>query len=178
MATAPRSQIVQRRNNMPAHSSLQIDDAHRLLVEHGRWFSRAAFERYHAALFHGISFRGRRVLDVGGGIGTCSFLAALSGASSVLCLDPEGDGASSGSTSKFQELATLLGLGNTTLEVTTLQRLQVPPRSFDVIIVHNSINHIDEQACVDLRRSEAARKTYRETIFPTPFLRPSPVVFP
>jgi SAM-dependent methyltransferase len=138
-----------------------INEAHRTLIEQSRWSSRWGFERYHSALFNGVSFRNKRVLDVGGGIGTCSFLAALGGAADVLCLDPEGDGSSAGSTSRFQELARRLGIANARIEAHTVQTLQVPPRSFDVIILHNSINHVDEQACIDFEKSEAARAKYR-----------------
>jgi hypothetical protein len=139
----------------------RINEAHRTLREHSQWSSHWGFERYHAELFNGVSFQNKRVLDVGGGIGTCSFLAVLGGAAEVLCLDPEGDGSNAGSISKFQELARRLDITNARIEVNTVQALRTAPRSFDVIILHNSINHVDEQACIDFEESEAARAKYR-----------------
>lgn len=131
------------------------------LVERGRWSSRGGFDRYHAALFRGIDFRGRRVLDVGGGLGTCSFLAVAAGASEAICLDPEAAGATSGTGAVFNGLAADLGIDNAHIEPKTLQSYVAPPRSFDVVIFHNSINHVEEAACIELERSEAARRAYR-----------------
>ncbi len=142
-------------------SALSLPAKHRLLAERGRWSSYAAFERYFAELFSGVNFTGRRVLDVGGGIGTCSFLAALGGATDVLCLDPEEDGATAGTGATFRELVRALDVENTRIEPATLQSLEAPAARFDVVVLHNSINHLDEQACIDYQRSEQARNSYR-----------------
>lgn len=140
----------------------QTDDAiRRELTERGRWASRWGFDRYHAELLRGVDFRGRRVLDVGGGIGTCSFLAVAGGAQEAICLDPEAEGATSGTGSVFNSIAAKLGIDNARIEPTTLQAYVGAPGSFDVVIFHNSINHVEEAACVELQRSEAARRTYR-----------------
>ena len=137
------------------------DQIRRTLVERGRWSSRGGFDRYHAALFRGVDFRGRRVLDVGGGLGTCSFLAVAAGAAEAICLDPEAAGATSGTGAVFSGLAAELGIDNAHIEPTTLQSYVAPPRSFDVVIFHNSINHVEEAACIELERSEEARRAYR-----------------
>lgn len=136
-------------------------DPRDVLVRRGQWSSRGAFDRYHAALFAGVSFRGRRVLDVGGGVGTCSFFAALDGASEVVCLDPEAEGSTSGTGAIFRETAAELGVTTARIEATTLQSYVAAPGSFDVVIFHNSINHVEEAACVELHRSEASRRIYR-----------------
>ncbi|MEZ4399335.1 MAG: class I SAM-dependent methyltransferase [Kofleriaceae bacterium] len=135
------------------------------LAERGLWATRAAFDRYHAALFRGLSFAGRTVLDVGGGIGTCSFLAALGGAREVVCLDPEFEGATRGTGDKFRAIATEFDLAHVRIEPVTLQTYRAPPASVDVVVFHNSINHVEEEACIALRRrdatGDAARQTYR-----------------
>ena len=137
------------------------EDPRDALVREGRWPSRTAFDRYHAELFKDVSFADRRVLDVGGGIGTCSFLAAMGGAREIVCLDPEGDGSTTGTGARFRAIATLLGVDNVRLEPATLQTFTAPSGSLDVIIFHNSINHIDEAACVRLGDSGDARRIYR-----------------
>lgn len=137
------------------------DRIRQTLVERGRWASRWGFDRYHTELFRGVDFRGRRVLDVGGGIGTCSFLAVAAGATEAICLDPEAEGATSGTGAIFDATAADLGITNAHIAPKTLQSYVAPPGSFDVVIFHNSINHVEEAACVELRRSEAARRTYR-----------------
>ncbi len=140
------------------------DQIRQTLVQRGLWASRWGFDRYHAELFRGIDFRGRRVLDVGGGIGTCSFLAVAAGAREAVCLDPEAEGATSGTGATFNQIAGELGIANARIEATTLQQYVAPPSSFDVVIFHNSINHVEEAACIELQRSAIARRTYR-TVF-------------
>lgn len=138
-----------------------MEQIRQTLTARGRWASRWSFDRYYRALFDGVEFRGRRVLDVGGGFGTCSFLAVAEGASEAICLEPEADGATSGTGAMFRDIAGSLGVGNARVEAQTLQRYVAPAGSFDVVIFHNSINHVEEAACVDLHRSADARRTYR-----------------
>jgi predicted RNA methylase len=78
---------------------------------------------------------------VGGGIGACSFWAALAGASEVICLEPEEAGATTGTSKRFDELARELVLTNTRVKTVTLQDLDAAPEIFDVIVMNNSINH-------------------------------------
>jgi predicted RNA methylase len=139
---------------------MEIDDVHGLLAKAGRWHTQEAFERYHVALFAGITLKGRRVLDVGGGIGACSFWAAAGGASDVLCLEPGDAGATTGTSQRFEELARELELPNVRLQTVRLQDLDAAPGTFDVIVMNNSVNHLDEEACVALKTSEAARQSY------------------
>lgn len=52
------------------------------------------------------------------------------------------------------------------LEPSPVQDLQRDGERFDIILMHNSINHLDEEACVRLRRDRSARERYR-AIFQT-----------
>jgi SAM-dependent methyltransferase len=140
---------------------MNIEAAYHMLAEAGRWPSREAFERYHDALFASVRLTGRRVLDVGGGIGACSFWAALAGARDVVCLEPEKAGSTSGTSKRFQELARELALANARLETISLQDLDAASETFDVVVMNNSINHLDEEACAALQASEVARRRYR-----------------
>jgi 2-polyprenyl-3-methyl-5-hydroxy-6-metoxy-1,4-benzoquinol methylase len=143
---------------------MQTDMAYSTLACTGRWCSKGAFERYHQALFAGVKFRDRRVLDVGGGIGSCSFWAALGGALEVVCLEPEDAGATTGTCKQFDVLAHELALTNVRRKTVILQDFDASAETFDIIVMNSSINHLDEDACIALRTSDNARQRYR-TIF-------------
>jgi SAM-dependent methyltransferase len=128
----------------------------------GLWSSRAALRRYLDFLFRGVPLRGARVLDVGGGTGLFTMYAAAAGAAEVVCLEPEAEGGSSGMNDQFRRLHDALGRPNVRLVPDTLQNFNPPPRSFDVVLLQNSINHVEEDACTRLHHDEAAREKYRK----------------
>jgi SAM-dependent methyltransferase len=124
--------------------------------------NRDKFAYYLTTLFEEVHFPNKRVLDIGGGRGIYSFYAACNGARDVVCLEPESDGSSSGVREKFRELQGLLRLNNVVLEEVTLQAFRPEGEAFDIVILHNSINHLNEPACIDLRRDESSRIAYKE----------------
>ena len=113
-------------------------------------------------LFRGIDVENKRVLDVGGGSGLYSFYAACRGAKKVVCLEPEADGSSSGVVDRFHKLSTLLELPSIELKPVAIQALGAEEGTFDVILLHNSINHLDETACINLLRESKSRAVYQE----------------
>jgi SAM-dependent methyltransferase len=130
------------------------------------WSSEAALRRYTRWLFQDVPLQGARVLDIGGGSGVFSFYAAAAGAREVLCLEPEGQGGSIGMNEQFHRLQRVTGFDNVRLEHATLQRFETRPASFDVVLLHNSVNHLDETMVPLLRRDaatggEEARDVYR-----------------
>jgi SAM-dependent methyltransferase len=104
------------------------------------------------------------MLDVGCSNGRYSAWAALHGARRVVGLEPmgHGSGSSHDSVRYFNGFAERLGLGNMEIHPTTLQEYTHPPDTFDLVLMSAVINHLDEDACVELQRSEAARARYRE----------------
>jgi len=117
--------------------------------------------KYHLRfLFDGVPLRGRSVLEIGGGAGLLSFYAATVGASRVVCLEPEAPASSAGIQQRFRRLADRLAVDSVQLEPTTLQRFDPRGATFDVVVVHNAINHLDEDACVALGHSADARRRY------------------
>jgi SAM-dependent methyltransferase len=110
-------------------------------------------------LFPGISLKGKRFLDIGGGTGTYSLYAACCGAREVVCLEPEAAGSSSGMRDTFQRRAEQLGVVQVTLLPLTFQEYQTD-QPFDILFCHNAINHLDEEATIHLHRSKEAQKTY------------------
>jgi SAM-dependent methyltransferase len=110
----------------------------------------------------GLAFNGKRILDVGGGIGLLSLYAAEKGARDVVCLEPESDGATSGAWATFETLRHELGANQVKYIASTLQEYNAPPDTFDFILLANSINHIDEWACEHLRDSPEAVERYHD----------------
>lgn len=115
-------------------------------------------------IFQDVDLANKRVLDVGGGIGLLTFYAAVSGAQKVVCLEPECDGSSNGMINKFNDFKTAL---QPTSEVQhlplTLQDYlkQIENDEYDIVILHNSINHLNEEACINFRVRESSYNDYK-----------------
>jgi SAM-dependent methyltransferase len=112
-------------------------------------------------LWKEIDFKGKRVLDIGGGSGLLSIYAACQGAKYVICIDPEGPGSSNGVNEKFLKASRSLELNNISLKQVTLQSFESDGMLFDIIIMYNSINHLDETACINLLSDESSKSIYR-----------------
>jgi SAM-dependent methyltransferase len=129
-------------------------------VQEGLWSSETALDRYLRWLFRDVPLSGQRVLDIGGGTGLLSFYAAARGAKQVVCLEPDADGASVGIRRRFARLGRALGLERVRLTSATFQAYESPRDSFDVVLLHNSINHLDEEATARLGNHPPSRAVY------------------
>lgn len=109
-----------------------------------------------------IDFLGRRVLDIGGGNGIHSFYAFARGAASVVNLEPEDAGSTSGVQRQFAEWKSELGASNVEIYHGTFQDYVGDGKPFDVIVIQDAVNHLDEAACVSLRDSEASKNVFRK----------------
>ena len=113
-------------------------------------------------LFKGIDFSNKVVLDIGGGSGLFSFFCALNGARKVVILEPEFDGSSVGMRNKF------LNLKNNFPEVDNIEMIDevlqdyFTQTRFDFVIMHNSINHLNEEACITLKKNTESLNLYKE----------------
>jgi SAM-dependent methyltransferase len=133
------------------------------VVEKMRWQRRRQALQSHLAFRLGdISFAGKRVLDIGGGTGLYSFYAAARGAHEVTCLEPEDAGSTRGVSEEFTRMRDLLGLQNVVLVPETLQTFQADPNSFDIVLLLSSINHLDEQATINLLQDRGAAESYKD----------------
>lgn len=114
-----------------------------------------------AAVFRNVPLQGAHVLDIGGGSGLHSLYAAVKGAASVVCLEPGADG----SRDEYSEPIVLSGASGTPTPVQllplTLQDFDPRTKRFDVILLHNSINHLDEPACMNLPDDADSSASYR-----------------
>lgn len=134
-----------------------------IVRRHGLYCGRKAnLEFYLDYLFQDVSFDGRSMLDVGGGSGLFSCYAAFMGAKPVVCLEPELQGSNKGISHKLAKLCDSLPpqIRITPLGI-TFQDFDTGVQTFDIILLHNSINHLDEEACINLQHSYDARKRYQ-----------------
>jgi SAM-dependent methyltransferase len=112
-------------------------------------------------LFDGAPVTGRRMLDVGAGDGRFSFYAACAGAREVVSLEPGGAGSRHGQSGlEFERLARRVNAPAVRLVRQTLQDFENDGSPYDIVLLHSSINHLDEDACIHLHRDAAARERY------------------
>ena len=129
-------------------------------IKAGLYPNRGNLQFHLKTLFKNIALENRRVLDIGGGSGLHSFYAACMGAKEVVCLEPETEGSRSGMGAKFRKLNGMLGYDQVKFEPVTFQAFEPKGKQFDIILLHNSINHLDETACINLLSDEASKATY------------------
>jgi len=125
--------------------------------------SKGNLKFYLNGLFKNVDLSQKEVLDIGGGKGLVSLYAAVKGAKKVVCLEPEEDGSRNGMISGYHELRNELpeSLPVELLPLRLQDYLQqAGSEKYDVIILNNSINHLDEEACIHLRHADASYRTY------------------
>ncbi len=143
----------------------KLDDFYSAVLQKKLCKNKRRLQCYLNYLFAEIDFNNLRVLDIGGGEGIYSFYAACMGAKEVICIEPEAAGGNQGMNQEFEKLNAKFGLSNkVVLKKTTIQLFEPGDKQFDVILLHNSINHLDETACMHLLEDEKHKKTY-QTIF-------------
>lgn len=132
-----------------------------VVVKEGLWRNKESLQSYLNFLFGSISFDGKVVLDIGGGAGVLSFYAGACGAKRVICLEPEGEGGTKDMNDQFARVSNMLNLQNVTLLSQTFQDFEEYLETFDIIILHNSVNHLDEEACIYLLEAQDKQVIYR-----------------
>ncbi len=118
-------------------------------------------EFYYRFLFRGAKLEGARVLDIGGGAGIASLWAVTMGAREVICLEPEAAGSTRKVSERFERMREAMNAGDRARLVSARLQDYRDDGRFDVILMHNSINHLDEEACIHLREGEEYRARYR-----------------
>jgi SAM-dependent methyltransferase len=132
----------------------------------GVYSNKKNLKRHLNYLFGGIELDRKRVLDVGGGAGLLTIYAAVRGAEAV-CVEPERDGSTGGVTGKFVPLKTAVDPGLTAdLVVSSIQDYLNSAHAFDVVVIANAINHLNEDACIHLLDDSQARDVYKSILRP------------
>ena len=133
-----------------------------IVIEEGSYPNRGNLQYHLKTLFKDIALENKRVLDIGGGSGLHSFYAACMGAKEIVCLEPETEGSRFGMGAKFRKLGGILGYDQVRFESVTFQAFEPMGKQFDIILLHNSINHLDETACINLLNDEASKAIYMD----------------
>lgn len=132
----------------------------RAVLRNGLYSNAGNLRYFLETWFRDIDLHGKRVLDVGGGQGLLAFYAASMGANEAVCLEPFSDGSRDTSDAGFRTLQNAPGCPAATLVRESLQTYDPGADRFDVIVMRNSINHLDERACMKLHVSTEARVAY------------------
>lgn len=133
------------------------------VIEKNKLYSSAKRLKYYlkSVLFDEVDFSGKTMLDVGGGNGLFSFYGAFNGASKIVVMEPEMDGSTAGFGDQFNEMHKLFGSpSNIEFSSEFLQTYDDKGVKFDIILMNNSINHLDEDACEALPLDMQAEKKY------------------
>lgn len=134
--------------------------------------------KFYERLLENVDFKGKSVLDIGGGIGLASTYALLNGAEMAVLLEPEEAGSRRDVLVRAEKLRSALGLQDKLqIEPLTFQAFDAPRYSFDVVILEASINHLDEDAVEKLHQGGEALKRYQAIVGKlADMLRPGAVV--
>ncbi len=134
-----------------------------LAISRKMYSNKTNLKVYLRSLFGNMDWKNKEVLDVGGGSGLLTFYAASEGAKKAVCLEPEKDGSRNGMIKQYHDVQAELMVSSPVVQLPlTLQEYleQAEPETFDVVIMHSSINHLDEEACIHLLKSDSGYQSY------------------
>ena len=118
------------------------------------------FKFYVSSIFYGINFNDKNILDIGSGTGIFSVYSSIAGAKNVVSLEPEHKGSSEKSLDKFSMLIKNFGCQNINVVSQKIQDYKPDNIKFDIIILHNTINHLDEDAAINLNKDLSSKEIY------------------
>lgn len=130
------------------------------IEKRGLYSSRRNLQFYLDHVFQTMDFTGKAMLDIGAGMGLCSFYAAARGASRVVSLEPEAAGSTEGFIRTFQELSQILDLPQVELKPITFQEYDPGDTKFDIVFLQDSVNHIEQEACETLLTDPRSAQVY------------------
>jgi SAM-dependent methyltransferase len=146
---------------MTSNINNKMDNFLSIMIVNGAFSSISNLKFRLEQIFKNIDFKGKNVLEIGGGYGLFGFYASIKGAYYVVNIEPQGAGSASGVSKKFNTLRDALGIYNVELQPSTFQDYDPLNKKFDIILLYNSINHLNEKACVDLRTNTKSLIVYK-----------------
>lgn len=148
-----------RRRSSSGETDDQLGDSLARIAPRVGFRNQRRYEAHSSFVFRDIPVTGR-VLDIGCGRGALALWAALHGASCVVGLEPEAAGSTAGSAVILGRLIDELGLGHRVqLLPLRLEDLDAAGQ-FDLAILYDVVNHLDETAVVHLHRDPSAVDAY------------------
>ena len=111
--------------------------------------------------FNSLDLKSKSVLEIGAGSGHLAALCLARGASRIVALDPESDGATEGVNKQFALLTESVAMGDSIeyLPISLENFIATNNKeTFDYILMCNVINHIDEDAVTRLHLPDADRE--------------------
>lgn len=127
-------------------------------------WSRGGSVIYHCKkqLFPNVDFKGKSMLEIGCSNGRYCVWASIHGANPVVGLEPlaQGSGSSQNSEYYFNYFIKKLNLKNVQILPKMMQEYNCNENYFDIVLMHSSINHLDEKSCINLKNSPEARRNY------------------
>lgn len=110
--------------------------------------------------FEDINLTGKNVLDIGAGEGIlCAYATQF--AKHVTAIEPEAAGSTEGYSSIIKRMNAGLDVPNFEIFQDIVQNYDCRARKYDIVLMHNSINHLDEPMCEQLHHSSEAKNVYR-----------------
>lgn len=110
--------------------------------------------------FGNINITGKSILEIGAGEGILSAYATRF-AKHVTAIEPEGAGSTEGYSAIIKNLKEVLAAPNFELFQDVVQNYDCGERKYDIVLMYNSVNHLDESMCEQLDVSSKARNAYR-----------------
>lgn len=144
--------------------NMPLSKYYNVIIENKLYSKKSHLKNKLCRLFGDITFKNKKVLDIGSGTGIYALYAAVKGADLVTCLEPELNGSSEGMNNTFEAVKQKLKLNNIFLLKKTFQDYNQTDIKYDIVLLHNSINHLDENACRNMEQSIAANKSYFELV--------------
>ena len=107
--------------------------------------------------FRRVDFTGKNVLDIGGGNGIYSYYSIACGAKKAVNLEPFASGSTFFENNKQDNILQIETINKTIQEFETKDK-------FDVIILHDSINHLDEHLFSEIHLNKEYFNQYQNLI--------------
>jgi len=127
------------------------------------WSRGFDFPRRCKQIFEGVDFTDKKMLEIGCGKGLFCMWASMLGAQQVVGLEPleEGSFDSSEIYSEFQQMVDKLKLENIDILPERVEDYDNKGSEFDIVLSIASINHLDEDHCIDLHDNEESMNIYK-----------------
>jgi SAM-dependent methyltransferase len=111
-------------------------------------------------IYKDIDLDGKKILDIGGGNGIASFHALHSSANSFAwVVDPIAEGSNERMFEEYESMKKYYDSGRVNFHRDYVDTL-LEPHTFDIIVMHNTINHIGEDILKDISHNSNAYSEY------------------